>query len=64
MFDRTQLMKGTLEGCILLIIGRETTYGYEIMEKLIQYGFCGIREGTIYPQEPSIPFWYGWKRRT
>ena len=49
MFDRTQLMKGTLEGCILLIIGRETTYGYEIMEKLIQYGFCGIREGTIYP---------------
>ena len=49
MFDRAQLMKGTLEGCILLIIGRETTYGYEIMEKLIQYGFCGIREGTIYP---------------
>ena len=42
-------MKGTLEGCILLIIGRETTYGYEIMERLIQYGFCGIREGTIYP---------------
>ncbi len=49
MFDRAQLMKGTLEGCILLIIGRETTYGYEIMERLIQYGFCGIREGTIYP---------------
>ena len=49
MFDRTQLMKGTLEGCILLIIGRETTYGYEIMERLSQYGFCGIREGTIYP---------------
>lgn len=49
MFDRSQLMKGTLEGCILLIIGRETTYGYEIMEKLIRYGFAGIREGTIYP---------------
>lgn len=49
MFDRSQLMKGTLEGCILLIICRETTYGYEIMEKLIQYGFAGIREGTIYP---------------
>ncbi|MDR0981182.1 MAG: PadR family transcriptional regulator [Methanocalculaceae archaeon] len=49
MFDRSQLMKGTLEGCILKIIGRETTYGYEIMEKLIHYGFDGIREGTIYP---------------
>ncbi|MDV0442346.1 PadR family transcriptional regulator [Methanorbis furvi] len=49
MFDKTQLMKGTLEGCILKIIGQETTYGYEIMEKLIHYGFTDVREGTIYP---------------
>ncbi len=49
MFDRSQLMKGTLEGCILKIIGQETTYGYEIMEKLIHYGFADVREGTIYP---------------
>ena len=49
MFDRSQLMKGTLEGCILRIIDRETTYGYEILEKLIQYGFTDVREGTIYP---------------
>ena len=30
MFDRAQLRKGTLEGCILKIISREATYGYAI----------------------------------
>ena len=49
MFDQSQLMRGTLEGCILKVIAAETTYGYEIMEKLVQYGFEDIREGTIYP---------------
>lgn len=49
MFDQSQLMRGTLEGCILKVIAVDTTYGYEIMEKLVQYGFEDIREGTIYP---------------
>lgn len=49
MFDQSQLMRGTLEGCILKVIAVETTYGYEIMEKLLRHGFCDIREGTIYP---------------
>jgi PadR family transcriptional regulator PadR len=49
MFDQSQLMKGTLEGCILKVIAVDTTYGYEIMEKLVQYGFEDVREGTIYP---------------
>ncbi len=49
MFDQSQLMRGTLEGCILKVIAAETTYGYEIMEKLLRYGFDDIREGTIYP---------------
>lgn len=49
MFDRSQLMRGTLEGCILKIISMEVTYGYEIMVKLTDYGFDDIREGTIYP---------------
>lgn len=49
MFDKSQLMRGTLEGCILKVIAAETTYGYEIMEKLLQHGFEDIREGTIYP---------------
>lgn len=49
MFDQSQLMRGTLEGCILKVIAAETTYGYEIMEKLLKHGFNDIREGTIYP---------------
>src|SRR5674476_631975 len=49
MFDKSQLMRGTLEGCILKVISVEVTYGYEIMERLISFGFDDIREGTIYP---------------
>jgi PadR family transcriptional regulator PadR len=49
MFDQSQLMRGTLEGCILKVIAAEATYGYEIMEKLVRHGFGDVREGTIYP---------------
>ncbi len=43
------MLKGTLEGCILKIISSKETYGYEISEKLREYGFAEISEGTIYP---------------
>ena len=49
MFDKSQMMKGTLEGCILKIIEKETTYGYEILEYLKKNGFADLAEGTIYP---------------
>lgn len=45
----SQMLKGTLEGCILAIIARRETYGYEIAETLGGYGFGRIAEGTIYP---------------
>ena len=45
----SQMLKGTLEGCILQIISRRETYGYEIAETLMYYGFGKIAEGTIYP---------------
>ena len=45
----SQMLKGTLEGCILKIISRQETYGYEISQQLQQYGFADISEGTIYP---------------
>lgn len=43
------MLKGTLEGCVLAIISKEETYGYEISEQLMEYGFGKITEGTIYP---------------
>ena len=48
-YDKSQLMRGTLEGCILKIISKKTTYGYEILLSLKQEGFSDISEGTIYP---------------
>lgn len=45
----SQMLKGTLEGCVLAIIARTETYGYEISQQLQAYGFGAIPEGTIYP---------------
>lgn len=45
----SQMLKGILEGCILKVISHGETYGYEISEKLREYGFSNISEGTIYP---------------
>jgi PadR family transcriptional regulator PadR len=47
--DKSQLLKGTLEGCILKVIGDSQTYGYEISEKLKLTGLSEISEGTVYP---------------
>ena len=47
--DKTQLMKGILEGCILKIIEQTETYGYDIVNQLQQNGFQEVREGTLYP---------------
>lgn len=45
----SQMLKGTLESCVLKVISFEETYGYEISQKLNRYGFQDISEGTIYP---------------
>lgn len=45
----TQLLKGILEGCILGIIARGETYGYEILSQLEEAGFEELGEGTLYP---------------
>ena len=45
----SQMLKGTLEGCILAILSQKETYGYEISRQLAAYGFGTIPEGTIYP---------------
>ena len=47
--DKSQLMKGILEGCILKIIENSETYGYEIVTQLQENGFTDFREGTLYP---------------
>lgn len=45
----SQMLKGVIAGCMLAVIARGETYGYEISQKLSDYGFGTIAEGTIYP---------------
>lgn len=47
--DETQLLKGILEGCVLQLISKQETYGYELLMWLSDYGFTSIQEGTLYP---------------
>lgn len=42
-------MKGILEGCVLAIIEKGETYGYEILSELDEKGFENLGEGTLYP---------------
>ena len=48
MENLTEMLKGVLEGCVLEIIGREQTYGYEITRRLNALGFTDVVEGTVY----------------
>ena len=47
MENLTEMLKGSLEGCVLEIISRET-YGYEITRHLNDLGFTEVVEGTVY----------------
>jgi DNA-binding PadR family transcriptional regulator len=46
--DLTEMLKGTLEGCVLEIIAGEETYGYAITRRLNDLGFDDVIEGTVY----------------
>ena len=48
MENITEMLKGSLEGCVLEIIGRGETYGYEITGQLRRLGFTDVVEGTVY----------------
>ncbi|HWI49126.1 MAG TPA: PadR family transcriptional regulator [Rummeliibacillus sp.] len=48
MENLTEMLKGSLEGCVLEIISRGDTYGYEITRRLNELGFTEVVEGTVY----------------
>ena len=45
----TQLKKGTLEYCILLLLRETPCYGYEIMNMLNEWPIVTAKESTVYP---------------
>lgn len=46
---KSQIKRGTLEFCILLMIRQKPTYGYEIISTLEKYPILAVKENTIYP---------------
>ena len=44
----TEMLKGVLEGCVLEIISRGETYGYEITRRLNALGFTDVVDGPVY----------------
>lgn len=46
---KSQIKRGSLEYCILLLISRNDCYGYEIMNKLSEFPIIAAKESTIYP---------------
>ena len=46
---KSQIKRGTLEYCILLLIEKKARYGYEIIGELNKYSIISANEGTIYP---------------
>lgn len=48
--NKSQLLKGCLEGCVLKIIDiKGEIYGYDILKTLRENHFTTITEGTLYP---------------
>lgn len=46
---KSQIKRGTLEFCILMMIKQKPTYGYEMISILEKYPILAVKENTIYP---------------
>lgn len=46
---RSQIKRGTLEFCILLMISQKPRYGYEIISELESWAILAAKESTVYP---------------
>lgn len=46
---RSQIKRGTLEFCVLLMIAQGERYGYELITRLEKRPILAAKESTIYP---------------
>lgn len=46
---KSQMIRGTLEYCIILMLDKKTYYGYEILQELSKYPIISSTESTVYP---------------
>lgn len=50
----SQLLKGVLQGIMLVILAKKPNYGYGITKEMNDYGLLAIPKGTIYPLLTSM----------
>lgn len=46
---KSQIARGTLEYCVLLLLSKKTYYGYELLQQLNKYPMLASSESTVYP---------------
>ena len=46
---KSQIVRGTLEYCIFLMLDKKVYYGYEILQELSKYPIITSTESTVYP---------------
>lgn len=46
---KSQIKRGTLEFCVMLMLRNKPSYGYEIISTLEKYPILSAKENTIYP---------------
>ncbi|MDO4281494.1 MAG: PadR family transcriptional regulator [Peptococcaceae bacterium] len=46
---KSQIVRGTLEYGVLLMLKDDTCYGYEILQRLSRYPIISSTESTVYP---------------
>lgn len=46
---RSQIRRGTLEYCVLLMVEKKDCYGYEMISRLEKRPVLAAKESTIYP---------------
>lgn len=49
MINKTQILKGILEGCILSLLSVEKMYSQEIAARLEEDEITGVSDGTLFP---------------
>ncbi len=46
---KSQMKRGTLDLCILILLNQKAYYGYELIQKISQYPIISAKESTVYP---------------
>ena len=47
--QRSQMLKGLLDPCLLAVIELQESYGYEVLARLEAAGLAEVAEGSVYP---------------